>query len=145
MRLEQIIKAIAQDTPDWESKSTPNRLASETPLEALPELSDFDGDFVAAYKIVISGLQPNSNGSGMNRATVIHGYSIKAIDNGRYKRQPKQFLCVQPKNSFGVTSRLYPEGDPHGEITCPKCYTFIKRHGLSQCRDPKIADLIDSY
>ena len=107
MRLEQIIKAIAQDTPDWESKSTPNRLASETPLEALPELSD--------------------------------------IDNGRYKRQPKQFLCVQPKNSFGVTSRLYPEGDPHGEITCPKCYTFIKRHGLSQCRDPKIADLIDSY
>ena len=145
MGLERIIEAIARDTPDWEHKPTPGRLEENEPQAVILKLSDFEGDFVAAYKIVISGLQPNSNGGGMNRASVIHGYTIKAIDKGRYKRKPKQFLCIQPKNSFGVASRLYPEGDPHGEITCPKCYTFIKRHSLSQCRDPRIADLIDKY
>lgn len=137
MGIEQIIRSLARDTPDWTPEPTPNRL--ELPRES-KTLEDFDGDFGAAIKMVVSGLTPNSGGNGRNRATVTHGIAIKVIDKGRYKRQPREFLCVQPTNKgFGVASSV------HGEITCQKCYTVIKRHSLSQCKDPEIADLIDIY
>ncbi|NEZ65562.1 hypothetical protein D0962_22860 [Leptolyngbyaceae cyanobacterium CCMR0082] len=142
MGIEQIIRSLARDTPDWTPEPGTNRLKSSRESKTL---EDFDSDFVAVIKMVISGLTPNSGGNGRNRATVTHGYTIKSINKGRYKRQPREFLCVQSKNGFGVTSRIYPKGDPKGDITCPKCYTVIKRHSLSQCRDPEIANLIDIY
>jgi hypothetical protein len=109
-------------------------------------LDDFEGDCVGAIKMVISGLREGSNGNGMYKKTVIHAVAIKPIgkkvNRNWLKRQPRELLCIAPRNQrkgFGVAGRA---GE---EITCKQCKNLIERYQLNLCCDEELNRLIDCY
>jgi hypothetical protein len=76
-------------------------------------------------KDVLSGLSEHSDGSGRNRATVIHILLLEDLNEGRLRRSAGDFLCSSnpEMNGKGWSGQRY---EPDGRITCARCLALAK-------------------
>lgn len=83
-------------------------------------------------KDVLSGLLENSDGNGMNKATVGHIELLEELTEGKLKRDPGEFLCTKNKGKqwSGVSEKLYTDGNGeryNAKVTCKACLKSAKR------------------
>jgi len=77
-------------------------------------------------KIVMSGLQLHSNGSGFKKNTVYHVKLLEDLNDGRLKRQRGEFLCSKEKGALDYIN----VDDNHlieKKVTCKACLKVALR------------------
>ncbi|WP_182039553.1 hypothetical protein [Vibrio alginolyticus] len=108
-KLEQAVLRAAQEAAEFnESLNIPFRWCSD-------------------IKVVMSGMQENSNGSGFNRRTVQHVRVLEAYTDGRFSRKKGDFLCGPDHSKHqGYTDHAW-DSESKSQVTCKQCIKIAKR------------------
>lgn len=78
-------------------------------------------------KVVMSGMQENSNGSGFNRRTVQHVRVLEDYTDGRFSRKKGDFLCgTDHSKNQGYTDHAW-DSESKSRVTCKQCIKVAKR------------------
>lgn len=86
----------------------------------------------SAFKPTLTGLMPNSDGTGLNRASVVHIQLEEDYKNGRLTREKGDFLCSKDKGKQWSSDARYTGTDPDGnsfnhKVTCKACLKLTKK------------------
>jgi hypothetical protein len=77
-------------------------------------------------KDVLSGLSEKSDGSGRNRATVLHIRLREDLTDGRLRRSAGDMLCTSGSKNNGRQWYGHPY-EESGRVTCARCLALAKK------------------
>ena len=107
--------------------------SEQAALRATQEAAEFNASLNIPFKwcsdikVVMSGLQENSNGSGSNRRTVEHVRVLEDYTDGRFSRKKGDFLCGTDHSKHqGYTDHAW-HSESKSRVTCKQCIKVAKR------------------
>lgn len=116
-----------------EKRKVEQAKADQVALKVAQEAAEFNASLNIPFKwcsdikVVMSGMQENSNGSGFNRRTVQHVRILEDYADGRFSRKKGDFLCGTDHSKHqGYTDHAW-DSESKSRVTCKQCIKVAKR------------------